>query len=156
MLAALTLTLCSACGTFVAHSAPAGASDEIVELRCYWRYYFFYARECHITAVDGLRPGLGKFLNLAAELTPGRHSIEFVTDTTIPFLGVRHDYCNFEHDFRAGHRYRIVANSLEYDQKKGGVANPAVNNASVELERSGPDGEASTQRIALFCSVDRP
>jgi hypothetical protein len=155
LLAVLLLILCSACGTFVAHSVPAGAYDEIVDLRCYARYYFVYIEECHITSVDGLRPGLGKLLNLGAELSPGRHSVGFVTDTTISFLGVRHDYCTFEHDFRAGHRYRMVANSLEYDQK-GGVNNPAVNNASVELEQSGPDGAASTQRIALFCSVDKP
>jgi len=151
LLAALLLTLCSACGTFVAHKLPASSADEIVELRCYARYYFFYAQECHITSVDGLGPGLGQSLNLGAELSPGRHSIEFVIETTIPWLGVRHEYCKFEHDFSAGYRYRIVPRSLESEREWG--VDGKTPNKSIELEQSRPDGEASTQRIALFCTL---
>jgi hypothetical protein len=152
LLTALLLILCSACGTFVAHSVPTGSPDEIVDLRCYARYYFVYIEECHITSVDGLRPGLGQFANLGAELTPGRHWIEFEIERYFGGAGGTAQVCAFENDFSAGTRYRIVAHSLETDVTRIQQLDAALYGASIELAQSPPDGAPSTQRIELVCA----
>jgi hypothetical protein len=61
----------SACGTFVSHTDASLPEAEQVILQCDWRHYFVSIMECHVSAVDGRRPGALQFAKLTTELAPG-------------------------------------------------------------------------------------
>lgn len=144
--------LCAACGTFVAHGVPAGSPEEIIELRCHARWYLVYLEECHITSVDGQRPGIGQLANLGAELTPGRHWVEFEIERYFGGGGGTAQVCAFEYDFNAGSSYRIVAHSLEPDVDAIRQPGGRLHGATIEMERAPAGGEVSTARLPTVCA----
>jgi len=148
MISLAIAALCSGCATFVAHSEPGLSPDETVTLRCYMRYYFVFIEECHVSAVDGLRPGPTTVASLNAEIAPGSHWVEFEMERYFGGAGGVTDVCAFEFDFVAGHRYRIIAHSVESAGWSAGLRH-----ASLELEERPTDGDALRHRLALVCTA---
>lgn len=102
--------LLSACATFVPSTGQAKSESETVTLNCYWRFQLQAIDECHVSSVDGQRPGASQFASLKTELAPGRRWVELKMQHTVGFGGTM-DVCAFEHDFVAGHHYRILPQS---------------------------------------------
>lgn len=145
-------TLLSACSTFMPESGQPTAGSDTVTLGCYWRFRLSAIDECHVSSVDGQRPAVSQFANLKTELAPGHHWIEIRIQHTVGFGGTM-DVCAFEHDFLAGHHYRILPRSFSVDgQRPWRFAKPLYT-ASVDLEETAPDAKATVHRPALTCST---
>lgn len=125
---------------------------EAVTLKCYWRYYFLAMDECHVSAVDGHRTGALDFANMTARFAPGRRWIEFEMEYYFGGGGGTTDVCAFEHDFLAGHRYRILAHSFKTRTGSLQKRSTTLYGGSIDLEETGPDGEEVVHRPALTCS----
>lgn len=146
----LTAALLPGCGTFVVQPAEPLPAAEVVTLECYWRHYLFYGEECHVSAVDGHRTGPTNLANLTAEFSAGRRWIEFRLARYI--IGVAgSEVCAFEHDFAAGHRYRLLAHSFEAGVGWGQKLPAAAYTAAMTMEDSGPANERATHRLAATC-----
>lgn len=150
---AIASALVSGCGTFISPAAEGLPAAERVTLQCYWRYYFAYIDECHVTSVDGHRPGALQFANITTELAPGRRWVEFGIERYFGGGGGVTDVCAFEHDFLAGHRYRIVAHTIKRDVGWLQRFEMALYTASIELEATPPDGAVVIHRPALTCAM---
>ncbi len=148
----LAAWLCAGCGTFVAYPGPSLSDAEVATVTCFWRYYFVYLEECHVSAVDGRRPGVSEFANLTTKLTPGSHWVEFGIERYFGGGGGTTDVFVLEHDFEAGREYHVKAHSFESDmawmQKHGGD----LYTGSIEVEESGTAGETGTYRLETTCS----
>ena len=155
-LAAITGAVLSACSTFV--SAPVtgepSSASETVTLECSWRFSGFAVDECHVSSVDGQRPGVSQFASLKTELAPGTHWVEFRIQHAVGFGGTL-DVCAFEHVFLAGHRYRLLAHRFSADSK-GPRKYARLYTGSVDFEDTQPDGTVAVLRPALTCSVMVP
>ena len=143
----------SGCGSFVVHQGERPPAAEAVTLECYWRHYLVYGEECHVSAVDGNRTGPANFANLSAEFGAGRRWIEFNLDRYI--VGIAgSEVCAFEHDFAAGHRYRLLAHSFEAGIGWGRKFGAAAYTGTMTMEQTGPAGERSTHELTLTCIAD--
>lgn len=140
------------CGTFIVDPESARPDAERATLTCFWRFYFVYIEECHVSAVDGQRPGVLQFSSLTTRLMPGRHWVEFGLESYFGGGGGTTDVCAFEHEFAAGHEYHLQAHSFEADvswlQKHGNL----LYSGSIAIEERGPGGETRTYRLPTSCS----
>lgn len=151
--ALLAASLCAGCATFVAYPGPPLPDAEVATITCFWRYYFVWIEECHISAVDGRRPKLSQLANLTTKLPPGRHWVEFGIERYFGGGGGKTDVCAMEHDFEAGHAYHLNAHSFEADiswmQKHGSD----LYSGSIEIEETGPErGARKSYRLETTCS----
>lgn len=154
-LVALTAgALLSACSTFVPSPVEREPGADTVTLECSWRFRLSAVDECHVSSVDGQRPGVSQFASLKTELVPGQHWVEFRIQHAVGFGGTL-DVCAFEHDFLAGHRYRFLAHSFQADSKR--LRKYAMlYTGAIDLEQTRPDGTVNVLRPALTCSAAAP
>lgn len=143
--------LLSACGTFVPGTGEREAAVETATLECFWRFSVLAVDECHVSSVDGQRPGVSQFASLKTELAPGQHWVEFRIQHAVGFGGTL-DVCALEHAFLAGHRYRFLAHSFRADGKRPRKY-ATLYTGSIDLEQTQPDGTIAVLRPALTCSV---
>jgi len=154
-LAATTGAVLSACSTFVPVPVPVPvtgepwSASETVTLECSWRFSGLAIDECHVSSVDGQRPGVSQFASLKTELAPGTHWVEFRIQHAVGFGGTL-DVCAFEHAFLAGHRYRLLAHRFSADSK-GPRKYARLYTGSVDFEDTQPSGpDALTTRNSSF------
>jgi hypothetical protein len=150
--AILAGALVSACGTFVVNTGHPLSEAEAVTLKCFWRYYFVSIDECHVSAVDGHRPGALQFANITAQFPPGHRWVEFEMERYFGGGGGTTDVCAFEHDFLAGHRYQIVAHSFKPNIAWLQKHTTTLYTGSIDLEETRADGSVVVHRPALICS----
>lgn len=148
--ALFTAALLSGCGTFVVHPAQRPPAAQVVTIECYWRHYLVYGEECHVSAVDGHRTGPTDFANLSAEFSAGRRWIEFEIERYIAGVAAI-EVCAFEHDFSAGHRYRLLAHSFEADAGWWQKRSVAAYTGTMTMEENSPAGERTTHMLATTC-----
>lgn len=144
--------LFSACSTFVAYPGPALPDSQVATLKCFWRYYFFYIGECHITAIDGQRRDISHLMSLTSKLKPGDHWAEFEVEHYFAGAGGTTDVCAFDFNFEAGYQYQIKAHSLESDIGWLAKHNSDLFTGSVSIEATSPTGQTRTHHVKTTCS----
>jgi hypothetical protein len=152
LLVLLIAALSPACSTFVAYPGASLPDEQVATVKCYSRYYFVYIAECHITAVDGRRPGLSQIMSLTSKLLPGHHWIEFGAEQYFGGGGGVTDVCAFDFDFEPNHEYQIQAHSLEFEVGWMAKRSLTLYKGSVILEVTSPAGKSQTQRVNTTCS----
>jgi len=142
--------LSSACSTFTAYSGPKLPDSELSTLQCYWRYYLLFSEECHVSGVDGERPGVQEFNSLTAKLSPGKHWVEFEVRS---YFGGSSGItaCGFEMDFVSGYIYTLVAHSHKTDVGWLERGNNLPYQGSFEVMQLTADGSKSTLRVVTTC-----
>lgn len=144
----MTVSL-TGCGTFVAYTGPALPDEEVATIHCFWRYYFVYSTECHISAIDGQRPEISQLMSLASKLKPGNHWIEFGVEHYFGGGGGTRHVCAFDFDFEAGHRYQIKAHSFKPDAP---WMSGHLYTGTVAVEAVSPAGQSQKYQINTTCS----
>jgi len=152
LLAAIASVLAGGCGTFVSPAAERLPEAERVTLQCYWRFYGVYIGACHVSSVDGRRTGVLDAANITTKLAPGHIWVEFSMESYFGGGGGVTDVCAFEHDFLAGHRYRIVAHTIKRDVGWLRRFEIPLYTASIDLEATSPRGAIVIHRPALTCA----
>jgi hypothetical protein len=144
--------LCPGCSTFVAYSGPTLPDTQVATLRCYWRYYLVYIGECHVSAIDGRRPGISQIMGITSKLAPGNHWVEFGVEQYFGGGGGKTDVCAFDFDFEAGYQYQIKAHSLEFDVGWMAKHSPILYAGSVVVEATSPGGQSQAHKVNATCS----
>jgi len=148
VLCTLLTVLLGACGTVETYPGPERADTEVAILEGYSRFYFVYWEDAYVSSVDGMRPKLPALWASSVKLSAGPHWIEVTKHSTIGGYSV----CAFEMDFRAQHRYALVAHSMRTDvpylaQPYGG---PYTGSLSIEVSPAGSPPQNLT--VATVCA----
>jgi hypothetical protein len=144
--------LCSSCSTFVAYPGPALPDAQVATLKCFWRYYFVYIGECHVSAIDGQRPCISQLMSITSKLKPGGHWVEFGVEHYFGGGGGVTDVCAFDFDFEAGYQYQIKAHTLESDIGWMAKHSSDLFTGSISIEATSPTGQTQTHRVKTTCS----
>jgi hypothetical protein len=115
-MAALAISLITACGTLVTYSGPELLDSQVATVECYGRFYGVAITDCYFQAVDGKRENW-PIKPMAIKVIPGRHLIEVVSEATI-FSGTGQNVCAFEVDLAVGRTYRIGPDSFTTAQTR--------------------------------------
>ncbi len=142
------------CGSFVTYSASDQKFIEAATISCNWSFYIIYHEECHVSAVDGLRPGLLETANLSARVVPGHHWVELNHWVNSLSSGYMTSYCAFDYDFAAGHQYKIVAHSTEADIDWIRNHRSNLHAGMIDIKVTRPTGETVAHQIKTTCRFD--
>lgn len=144
--------LAAGCGTFVV--GPEGLREDAghATITCFWRFYLVYIEECHVSAIDGRRPGPLQFSSLTTLVTPGPHWVEFGIERYFGGGGGTTDVCAFEHEFAAGHEYHLQAHSFEAGVSWLQKRQQRFYTGSIAVEERGAGIEPHTWRLPTICS----
>jgi hypothetical protein len=145
-------SLSSSCRTFVTYSGPPLPDTQIATLKCFWRYYFVYIGECHVSAIDGRRPGISQLMSITSKLEPGHHWVEFGVEHYFAGGGGVTDACAFDFDFDAGYQYQIKAHSLETDIGWMAKHNTTLYTGKIAIEAVSSTGKTMMYQIKTTCS----
>ncbi|WP_374674158.1 hypothetical protein [Ideonella sp.] len=136
------------------HDSAVPGAGAAATLQCYWREYFVYSKECHITAVNGQRPTLRLWESgvFTASVPLGRQWIEIEMQAFAFGGGGTTDVCAFEHNFLPGVHYRIRPGSEAFEISATQKHNPALAPYRGSLVIESASTEQASQRVDLSCT----
>ena len=138
----LLVCLAPACNPFVVAGRGDTSDVDLATVQC---FVTLFNQECHVTAIDGQRPGAGNQLSLTSLLPPGRHWLEitFRNNGFQPTVEV----CAFDLDVQSTLVYYIRMNTLA----KGGESLGTVAAKQFEMVVGAPNAR-TIQTITAMCT----